>query len=159
MALKKTTMLKRKIDKRTKLIDDSTRELLKVLSNVTDGADIFFKESMPNHNIKVEWSDIEMTEHNHVLIKGVLMTGESMMSAANVMVIHVPIEMASGCTAREVADYMIETSGQQKKPKKQAEAKPAPTLKDDTQEFDLTVLSKEQLHQLRMFNLSRGGKL
>lgn len=164
MALKKTTILKRKIEKRAKVIEVSTRDLLDQLSEVTDGANIFFKEIMPQQQIQVMWSDVEIAENDEVVIKGVIAAAGEQFHAANVMVIHVPLEMAANSDARSVADYMIKMSGR-KATEPTSEADPPPEAAEPTSEaapvteFDLTELNEEQKQALEMFNLSRGGKL
>lgn len=158
MAMKKTTKLTKAINKRTKLIDDSTRELLDTLSNVTDGAGLFFQETMPQHGIKVEWSDIEVTEKDYVLIKGVLITGNVQLSAANVMVISVPIEMAADSTSREIADYMIKTSGKKKTEQAPQVRAPTPVPPISSTEFDIDALTPKQREALALFAISKGGK-
>ena len=163
MGLKKTTKLKKMIQKRSKYIIESTAQVLDALSEVTGGADLFFKETMPQHNIIVEWTDVEITEQDHVIIKGAMVTSPGQYSAANVMVISVPLEMATNADAREVCEYMIETSGaKRKKPEPVPTNEPThaepPTQDQSATEFDLSKLSPEQRAALDLFNVTRGGK-
>ena len=159
MALKKTTILKRKIEKRLKNLEDSTKALLKELSNVTEGAELFFREKMKQYEISTVWGEVEMSQNGEeVVIKG-FFTINGQQAMANVMVVHVPITMAVGCTAQEIAEYMLKTSeGTKKNMMIESERLRCPPPQETNTEFDLSLLSKDQLHELRMYNLSRGGK-
>ena len=158
MAMKRTTKLKKMIVKRTNYIEESTANLLDELSEVTGGADLFFKETIPNLDVQIEWSEIELTEKDFIIIKGVMVAEQ--FSAANVMVISVPIEMAAESTAEEICEYMIETSGYRERPESDSKPKPVPSpAKPRQQDFDLSELSPEQREALYLFNASRGGKV
>lgn len=156
MAVKRTTKLKKMIVKRTKLIEESTHQLLEELSEVTGGADLFFKETMPQHNIRVEWVDVEISEKDYVLIKGAMVADQY--SAANVMVVSVPLEMAAESTAREICDYMMKTSGREKQEAPESLPGPPP-IKPAQTEFDLSKLTPQQREALYLFNATRGGKV
>ena len=160
MAMKRTTKLKKMIVKRTNYIEESTANLLDELSEVTGGADLFFKETIPNLDVQIEWSEIELTEKDFIIIKGVMVAEQ--FSAANVMVISVPIEMAAESTAEEICEYMIKTSGYRDRPESDSKPEPLPgppPVKPGQQDFDLSELSPEQREALYLFNASRGGKI
>ena len=153
MPINATTKLKRQIIKRTKQLDESTKQVLDSLSAVLAGADIFFRTAMPQLNVNIIWSDVEMIDDDHVIIKGLIEGGDPQFQAANVMVIHIPLVLAAEGTAEEVGAYMIKKSGHKKDLK--PESAPAP---EQVEYFDLSELNPQQREALALYNLSRGGR-
>ena len=159
MPINATTKLKRQINRRTKLLDESTKEVLESLSEVLAGAAIFFRTAMPQLNVNIVWSDVEMIDEDHIIIKGLIEGGDPTYQAANVMVIHIPLILAAEGTATEIGEYMIKKSGHKKqKTKAEPEAEASPSPRNQAEDFDLGKLSPQQRESLQMYNLSRGGK-